>query len=110
MEEEYKHEEITLGKFEEIMGKLKKHAFLSKEKGKAITEFGKMIKSCKDDRNALMHGDVIDLFKEDDEGYELWEYYIPNLIRLSLMTERHRPVIDEFVSNLENTYSKRAKE
>ncbi len=103
-------ERITWGSIRECMGKLKRHAGLAKNDGRAISELGDTINSCAKDRNNLMHGNVSNLFREEDErGEALWETYVTNMIRLCVLIEYHRGAFQEFVQNLSDKVNRQQR-
>lgn len=98
---------VSFGNTPRLLGELTKLVKLPRKKSEAIKEIIKKLGGCVDHRNAIMHGDVMNLFEANKQGVCPWIDYTINIIKLKMAFEYNKEVLEEFFADLNKLISAR---
>jgi len=76
--------DLTFGDLSRLLGLLSQKCKLQKEQSKKIKRITESISNCINNRNAIMHGRILNLFGTDKDGKLIWKEYALNIIKLNI--------------------------
>lgn len=83
-------EGLNLGHLPRLLGLLSAKCKLKKEEREKIKKIIESVSNCIDNRNAIMHGRILNLFGHDKKGKLIWKEYALNIIKLNMAYRRGR--------------------